>query len=461
MRAWEEQSWSMGRRQEEVIRQAGRAIARRALDLTGAGEKILVLAGRGHNGDDARRAAAALPKSRVTLLEVTDPETARGLLRAELSEAPALLIDGLFGIGLNRPLDASWCELIELINRSGVRVLAVDVPSGLDADSGMVRGAAIYAAVTVTLGAPKRGLLAPAAANHVGRLEVAPEIGLIPCPHAGDVVWTLPADFFRYPPVRPVSSHKGMFGHVALLAGNLGYHGAAVLCARGALRAQPGLVTVFTTEAAYGPVASQLQAAMVRPWRQGTRATEPFSSFVLGPGLAGADVPADLRAEAVRLWQSAPVPVVVDASALDWLPRGATPPGKLRVITPHPGEAARLLYTLTENIAAGRVEATRELSRRYGGCWAVLKGHQTLIGSSGGTVFVNSTGNPGLAQGGSGDVLAGYLGGLLAQPALARDPLLAIRYGVWQHGAAADWLAERGPVWGIEELAGVIGNARP
>ncbi|MCI0533997.1 MAG: NAD(P)H-hydrate dehydratase, partial [Verrucomicrobiales bacterium] len=440
------------------IRRVGHVVADRAAQMTRSGDLIVVLAGKGHNGDDARDASQHLHDREVDLINVTDPVVARSELLSQLSRQPSLIMDGLLGIGLNRALDASWSLLIEEINNSRVPVLAIDVPSGLNADTGQPAGVAVRAIVTLTLGAPKRGLLTTNAGAYVGRLEVAPAIGLVPCSQRSDIQWTLPEDFFGYPPVRPTAGHKGTFGHVGIIAGSPGYHGAAVLCARGALRAQPGLVTVFTLAESYIPVASQSQAAMVHTWQQGARLPDLFTVIVAGPGLANPDVPPALKTEIARLWQTSPLPMIVDASALNWLPRGATPSGSLRVITPHPGEAARMLAIQAQDVQKNRIETVRELSRRYGDCWVVLKGHQTCIGSNNGEVFVNSSGNPFLAQGGSGDVLAGYLGGQLADPSLHQDISLPLRYGVWQHGAAADSLSARRRNWGVMELLDEIGN---
>ena len=272
----------------------------------------------------------------------------------------------------------------------------------------------------------------------------------------------MPGDFFGYPPRRPVTGHKGTFGHLVILAGSVGYHGAAVLATRAALRARPGLVTLSTTEATYAAVAAQTQAAMVHPWRPGGRLPDSASAFLVGPGLAAPDLSPDHRAEVRFLWENSPLPVIADASALDWLPPGNVRAGALRFLTPHPGEAARRLGTTAAAVQADRPAAVRELSRRFGDAWVVLKGHQTIIGRTGPEIFYNGSGNPGLAQGGSGDVLAGYLGGLLAQPVLQADPLTALRCGVWQHGATADWLAESQPAnWTIAELVEQIGRVVP
>jgi len=460
MREWEKATWAAKRSPAQVISRVGHLVTSRAKQLTRPGDLILILAGKGHNGDDARQTGQNLSDREVALVNVAVPETALKEFNSLLSLPPALIIDGLFGIGLNRPLEGAWVKLIEKVNRSQMPVLSIDVPSGLNADTGEPEGAAIRAAVTLTLGTPKKGLLKSSAWPFVGRLEVAPDIGLVPCPHEGDVQWTLPQDFDSFPPPRSVDGHKGTFGHLVIIAGSLGYHGAAVLAARGALRAQPGLVTLFVQESVYQPVASQLQSAMVRPWRPGVKLPDSCRAVLFGPGLAASDLPSDLKSELRHLWQELPLPVLADASALDWLPTIATPPKSIRVLTPHPAEAARLLKCATEEVQADRPGAVRKLSRGYGNSWVVLKGHQTLVGRSKGSVFFNSSGNPFLAQGGSGDVLAGYLGGLLAQPQLHGDPTTTLRYGVWQHGAAADLLCGERTNWTVENLLDALGNRK-
>jgi NAD(P)H-hydrate epimerase len=459
MRQWENESWAAGQTEGEVIRQVGRAVASRARSLTRAGQAILILAGKGHNGEDARAAREHLPDRRVELLDVCDPASDLPRLEELLSLKPSLIIDGLFGIGLNRPLDAAWVNLIQRLNAARLRVLAVDAPSGLDADTGETYGAAVQAELTLTVGAPKTGLLQERAWPYVGRLEVASHVGLAPCAAASDLQWTVPEDFAGFPPRRLAATHKGTYGHLAIFAGSLGFHGAAVLAARGAQRAQPGLITLFTTERAYLPVAAQLQSVMVSPWSDQTpRRVGDFSAFLIGPGLAGPDVPPEMVSTAKVLWRYSPGPVIADASALDWLASGPVANHGLRVLTPHPGEASRLLRGTSQLVQADRVRAVWEISRLYGQAWVMLKGHQTLIGRNAGEVFVNPVGNPHLAQGGSGDLLAGYLGGLLAQSGVHRDPGLAIRYAAWQHGAAADALQADCANWTVEDLAERLGG---
>lgn len=459
MRAWEHATWAAGQSQAEVIARAGMAVARQAQQMTRAGETVLILAGPGNNGADARMAQAHCAGREVHLLEIAKPDGTLPALLALLGKIrPALIIDGLFGIGLDRPIVGGWLELVHTLNASKIPILSVDVPSGLNADLGEPQGGAIQAAVTLTLGAVKPGLLLVKAWPYTGRLEVAADLGLSPCPFRTEISWTVPEDFAGYPPVRPTGGHKGTFGHLLIIAGSLGFHGAAVLSARAALRAMPGLVTVLPHEEVYQPVASQLQAAMVLPWRGGMKYPTTTSAILLGPGLAAEDLPDPIRAEARRIWRDTPMPVIVDASALDWMVGGLSKLGATRVLTPHPGEAARMLRTTTAKVEADRPAALRELSKRWGNCWVILKGCQTLVGQSGGEIFVNSSGNSGLAQGGSGDVLAGYLGGLLAQPQWQADPLLAIRYAVWQHGVSADRLGGSGVSWGVGDLLSTLGN---
>jgi len=461
MREWEKATWATGQTEAEVIRRVGKRIARRARKLTGEDDVILILAGKGHNGDDARAAKEFLDDRKVKILELFLPDTDLLPLEMALREKPALLIDGLFGIGLNRPLSEAWQKIIGAINAAKIPVLAVDVPSGLNADTGETFGAAIEAAVTLTIGAPKTGMLAAQAWSYVGRLEVTEDVGLVPCPLKSDLMWAQAEDFQNYPPRRPEAGHKGTFGHVAIIAGSPGFHGAAVLTTRGAQRAQPGLVTVFPQPDVYGVVAAQLQAAMVTAWQATTKFPDRTSGLLIGPGLAARGLMDSLRQPLHQWWRDLDYPVVVDASALDYVAAGPYTKKPGRVVTPHPGEAGRMLSWPVPKVEANRVAALREISKRFSNCWVVLKGHQTLVGRSEGEIFVNPSGNPHLAQGGSGDLLSGFIAGLLAQPPLQANVGRTVRYAVWQHGAAADRLQATRTNWTVEDLAAEIGNVRP
>ncbi|MGA2800911.1 MAG: NAD(P)H-hydrate dehydratase [Verrucomicrobiota bacterium] len=476
MREWERATWATGQTEAEVIHRVGKKIAERALELTRPGDAILILAGKGHNGDDARAAREHLGERNVETLDVTAPEKDLSKLEAALHSKPSLAIDGLFGIGLDRPLDDGWKKFIQRVNESRVAVLAVDVPSGLNADTGKPasRDAAIKAAITLTIGAPKIGLLAQNAWPFVGRLEVADDVGLVSCPHTTELNWTLPEDFAGFPPRRAVESHKGSFGHLVIIAGSLGFHGAAVLAARAAQRAQPGLITLFTQEVTYRPVAEQLQAVMVNIWKPEMKLPASASAILIGPGLAAPEIAEEMKTFTRQLWRDSELPVIVDASALDWLAPHALPKTAIRVITPHPGEAARLLNTTAKEVQANRPQALWGISKRFGDCWVVLKGYQTLMGrgmglrsdasagassTQAGEIFVNPSGNPHLAQGGSGDVLAGFIGGLLAQPTLQANVGKTIRFAVWRHGMAADALQAARTNWVVEDLVAELGEA--
>jgi NAD(P)H-hydrate epimerase len=460
MREWERATWAAGQTEAEVIRRVGGEIAECALHLTRMGDAILILAGKGHNGDDARAAQPFLPGRKIEILNVISPEPDLPKLKTALQQKPALVIDGLFGVGLNPPLDDGWKSLIATINASNIRVLAVDVPSGLNAETGTVEGAAIEAAITLTVGAPKIGMLSQTAWPFVGRLEIARDVGLIPFPQKAELNWTLPEDFENFPPPRPVAGHKGSFGHLAIVAGSFGFHGASVLVARGAQRAQPGLITLLTQKNIYPVVAAQLQSVMVGVWSAQIKLPESASAILIGPGLAAPEIAGKMKTFTRKLWHDSELPVITDAGSLDWLPPGKFSRNAIRVVTPHPGEAARLLNTTAQKVQANRAASLREISKRLGNCWVVLKGHQTLVGRSTGEIFVNASGNPHLAQGGSGDTLAGFLAGLLAQPALQSDAGKTIRYAVWQHGAAADKLQAARANWVVEDLVDAIGDAR-
>src|ERR1700761_4525989 len=194
MREWEQATWATGQTEAEVIRLVGKRLARRARRLTGADDFILILAGKGHNGDDVRAAKEFLDGRKVKILELLLPDTDLLKVQMMLKEKPALIIDGLFGIGLNRELSPAWQELINAVNAAKIPVLAADVPSGLNADTGGNFGAVIEAAVTLTIGAPKTGMLAAEAWQAVGRLEVADDVGLIPCPCKSELQWVLADD---------------------------------------------------------------------------------------------------------------------------------------------------------------------------------------------------------------------------------------------------------------------------
>lgn len=481
MRSWEAATWGAGIQESEVIGRVGQAIADWLLPRTHPSDSILIVAGKGHNGDDGRAAFPCLSAKRnASLLDVRNPEQALASLKRALSRRPSVILDCLFGIGLNRALSAAWQTVIRRINQAGARVVAVDAPSGLNAQTGSPMGGGIQADYTLMIGAPKAGMLTSPARPFVGYLRVLPDVGLLPNFFAaaqfkeprrredsengqsdekptGDnrLFFSQEDDFQGFPPLRRAADHKGSFGHLAILAGSRGYHGAAVLAARGAMRASPGLITLSTTPECYLPAASHLQQAMVEPWRQSWQPPAKATGILAGPGLAGTDVSHPLMDQVRRLWLEDTRPTLIDASGLDWLPQGRDTAGP-RIITPHAGEAARLLKCQPAAIHENPVACCRELSSQLGGCWVVLKSAHSLIGRNRGALFFNATGTPQLAQGGSGDVLAGFLAGLLSQPRCQNNPETTLRFGVWKHGQAAERLQQTQNNWTAEELPAAL-----
>ncbi len=449
MRAWEQATWDSGITEADVIDQVGQVIARFISKRSRRDDLILLLAGKGNNGEDVRLTAKHLRGRRTILLNVQDPASAVKELNEAIEQRPTLIIDGLFGIGLNRPLSDDWKELIECINNSAAPTLSIDVPSGFSAEEGSALGHCIHAETTLTLGAVKKGLVADGASPFVGKLICKSEIGLVTLPNInGDHhSWVDEDAFPDFPPRRGADSHKGSFGHVAIIAGSKGFHGAAVLASKAATKARPGLVSVFPTNEVYLPVASQLATSMVAPWSG--QLPEKVTCILFGPGLAGTEVPQEQRNQLISLWKESRLPVIADASALDWLPPSDSNPG-IRVLTPHPGEAARLLALSNQEIQSDRIKSLRVISEKFGKAIVVLKGNQTLVGTCRTGPSVNGSGNASLAQGGSGDLLAGYLGGLLAQKNLQSDALRTVQFGVWRHGHIADRLEQKHSHWTLE-----------
>ncbi|MBM3823186.1 MAG: NAD(P)H-hydrate dehydratase [Verrucomicrobia bacterium] len=463
MRAWERDSWAAGRNVQSVIQRVGWRLARWLAEHSRARDSILLLAGPGHNGDDVRAAVPVLADRDVEIITVRDPSAVFDCVRLALRSPRRWVVDGLFGIGLNRPLDGAWRRIIEAVNACEWPVAAMDVPSGLDADSGQPLGEAIHATHTLTVGAPKPGLIVEAASPWVGRLEVLNGVGLIepPVPATGAPVWLEERDFAGYPPQRASSSHKGSHGHAVILAGSLGYHGAAVLAARGALSMRPGLVTVLTLPSVYSAVAAQMAAPLVGLWKGVDSIPASATSLVVGPGLAAPEC--EILQEAIaRCWQRLDLPMVVDASALAWLPQGRVESREPRLLTPHPGEAGRLIGITAGEVQGGRPETLREVSKTFGQSWVILKGRHTLIGRTTGSLGINGTGSPSMAQGGTGDVLAGMAGGLLAQREARGDLFKLAAFAAWEHGRRADLLDQVRPHWIAEDLAilgaGVLGK---
>ncbi|MGC8736483.1 MAG: NAD(P)H-hydrate dehydratase [Dissulfurimicrobium sp.] len=391
----------------------------------------------------------------------------------DAAEDAGVIVDALFGTGLNRPLSGVFEVAVELVNASEAPVVSVDMPSGLSSDTGRPIGPVIMADMTVTMALPKLGQVIYPGVDYVGGLEVI-DIGIPKAAvrKAGIKTLLLDREFVTETlRPRPPEGHKGTFGHVLVIAGSRGKSGAACLSALGALRAGAGLVTVACPVGIQPIVAQGLKEAMTEGLEEGDDGSVSANALarlesllagkkaaVIGPGLGLGD---DVRQFMCEIIRTAPVPMVVDADALtavgadhEILMNARGP----RVITPHPGEAARLLGCTSADVQRDRVAAVKMLSERSRAI-AVLKGARTIISAPDGRLAVNPTGNPGMAAGGMGDILGGIIGAFLAQ---GYSPWDAALLGVFLHGQAADRVAEKKGPFGYlasevaEELPGVF-----
>ncbi|HEV7509569.1 MAG TPA: NAD(P)H-hydrate dehydratase [Thermoanaerobaculia bacterium] len=449
----------------------------------GEADSVAVFCGPGNNGGDGLAVARhlAVRGFEVRIFLVTGGRTLEGDAGVQLgicrrSELPILeiasrevlpsareaaaecdvVVDALFGTGLARPVEGLFAEAVQLINELDAPVVAVDLPSGLAASQAQPIGLHVVADLTVTFAAPKVAHVFPPASEAVGEMVVT-DLGIPPRlvddleEETGDLHLLRAEELADLLPDRDPESHKGDYGHALILAGSPGKAGAAILAARAAVRSGAGLVTVAVPEpilqtvdlgsiesmtlglpaAASGQIAERAADVVLE-------AAEGKAVLALGPGL-GQD-PATFAAIR-RIVQECPLPLVLDADGLNAFAGRA---GELKsrraetILTPHPGELGRLLGCSTARIQEDRIAAARGAAEETGAI-VVLKGHQTLV-ASGTAVFVNPTGNSGMATGGVGDVLTGILAGLLAQ---GLDALDATLLAVYLHGLAGDLAADR------------------
>ncbi len=464
-----------------LMENAGLGAARMAMDLLGEKRRLAVMAGPGNNGGDGFVIARhllntgyevstymAVPASGLggdallnhgilramdaPIFEVSDSQKATGLV--QMLREDGFVVDALLGTGVSRNVEGHLGDLIDMINNAAVPVLAVDIPSGLDADSGTPWGKVVKATGTATFGHLKRGLVQHPGAGLAGRIRVV-SIGVpgIVSDRAGwDGSMIDPGSLRELLFERTEDSHKGTFGHLLLLAGSLGKTGAAVLCGRSAMRVGTGLVTIATTADAQPVIESKCLEIMVEALLD--RADAPITdkvvkrlgnlldgkkAVVVGPGITTAP---GVSALTMRLLQMMEVPAVVDADGINILAKDPTGAGRITapmVFTPHPGEMARLVNKSIPAIQADRISATREAAKWHK-VVIVLKGSRSVVATPDGRVFVNPTGNPGMACGGMGDVLSGIIGGFLAQ---GLEPLDAALLGTYIHGHAGDLAAQR------------------
>ncbi len=441
-----------------LMERAGDAAAAVAARLAGdRGRALVVLAGPGNNGGDAfvvaRRLRAEWNDVRVVFAGEADrlPADAAQAYRAftgaggrttvDLPASPALVVDGLLGIGISRPPEGRIAQLVQWANATTAPILALDVPSGLDAATGRAHAPTVRATHTATFIALKPGLLTLDGPDHCGEVSVH-DLGLRDIGGSGSrLTWSalaarLPAVLAR----RVRNVNKGTFGTLGILGGSEGMAGALILAGRAAMRTGAGKVWLGFLMADPPKLDTGMPELMLR--HAGLVLDAQPDALVVGPGLGVSDAARALLARAL----DARVPLALDADALNLLARD---PGLLAaaqardaptLATPHPGEAARVLGTGIEAVQDDRLEAAHALSRRLAAN-VVLKGAGSVLAHPDGSFDINASGGPGLATAGSGDVLSGLLGALLAQQLDART---ALRYAVCLHGAAADALVADG-----------------
>jgi ADP-dependent NAD(P)H-hydrate dehydratase / NAD(P)H-hydrate epimerase len=362
------------------------------------------------------------------------PVTVLSQTRPDFSDHD-LIVDGLLGTGLSGPVRPGQSVLIDTINRAGLPVLALDIPSGLSADTGAELGIAVRADVTVTFVGMKRGLLTGAGPALCGELYFD-DLAIPPAIAASlsaDCRRVLLADLPAVLPRRRRDAHKGDHGHVLIVGGDHGYAGAVLLAAEAAARSGAGLTSVATRAAHVAALVSRRPEIMVRAAEQAAD-LEPLlqraSVVVCGPGLGQDDWGLSLLGKVLR----SGLPMVLDADALNLIARHQLQWSSPAVLTPHPGEAARLLGSDSATLQADRFAAVRALTQRYQAA-VLLKGPGTLIAAGDGPVALVNAGNPGMASGGMGDVLSGVIGALLGQGLNGYD---AARFGALVHALAAD-----------------------
>jgi hydroxyethylthiazole kinase-like uncharacterized protein yjeF len=474
---------------EELMDRAGAGVAsivEHLVDMVSfSAPRMHLIAGRGNNGGDAFAAARYLHDSGYDVLvwlagSANDlkGESLQHLSRlraegVEIEELPTkehwedavqdgpqgeILVDGVLGVGVSGPARGPAVGAIQYINACAhhALVVSIDVPSGLDADSGVAHGEAVKADVTAAIGLPKTGLIEPAALEYVGAVDVV-DIG-IPSELVSQVAARESCELIHFQDLIPLfprrwrSSHKGDYGRVLIIGGAAGYAGAPAMAARAAIRSGAGLVTVVTPQSVASVVAGACLECMVHAapemadgtlapeiWNEWSRQIARFDAVLVGPGLGRGE---NIRTLVRNIVRECSVPLVLDADALTvlagqahWLDKARGPV----VITPHPGEFATLMGQRVEDIQQDRPSVALAAAR-FTRATVVLKGAGTVIAQTDKPVAINLTGNPGMATGGAGDVLAGMLVALLAQGLAPYD---AARAAVYLHGQAGDFMAWR------------------
>ena len=500
----------------QLMEHAGKAVAdftlqQVSLRFQSPARQVIILCGKGNNGGDGFVAARHLrPEIRHTTVALFgSPAELRGDPAANLKRwqdaggetmvieneaawsaafpgiaAADVILDALLGTGLRGAATGLIAKAITDVNAASrnataalpALIVAVDVPSGLASDGQQAEGPVLRAHHTVTFTAPKIGQLVSKDASYCGSLHVR-AIGTPPALveeiGKGNLRWASPEEFAALPLQRPADSHKGLYGHVLVVAGSVGKSGAAVLAGTGALKAGAGLVTTATPDAVQPIVASQQSEYMTEALpthADGSIAIENPAGDALSKTIAGKTVLAvgpglgqhPGTQEFIRsLVQSTELPTILDADGLNAFAGGADAlrerKSNFLTITPHPGEMARLLGVSTAEVQKDRVRVAKDAANRWN-VHVLFKGFHTILASPDGRIFINTTGNPGLAKGGSGDVLTGILAALTGQFG-TQDWLRVLALGAWLHGRAADTLIEDADPSGI--VAGDVARALP
>jgi hydroxyethylthiazole kinase-like uncharacterized protein yjeF len=445
-------------------------------------EGVAILAGRGNNGGDGFVIARHLKnwgiRAKVYLLSSRDNvhDDARTNLQiwlnmgGEMVELPTrgdfnrakgylmdvcLIVDAILGTGLNSEVKGYLKDVISFINTLPQPVLAVDIPSGIDATGGKILGVAIRATLTATFGLAKIGQVIYPGVSYVGKLEVV-DIGIPRSIIDNIAIKTHLMDYNELDASllssRPIQTHKGDYGHLLVISGSPGKTGAATMVCQGALRIGTGLVTLGIPATLNPILEVKLTEAMTEPLPDlatGYLSTESLvrikdlleekTALALGPGIS---TQPHIQELILELLPQIKVPMVIDADAITALALRREVLKECKspiVLTPHPGEMARLMGTTTKVIQDDRMGVAKDFADSYG-CIVVLKGNRTVIASPQGEIYINPSGNPGMASGGTGDVLTGMIGGLLAQ---GISPLEASKWGVYLHGLAGDIAREK------------------
>ncbi len=441
------------------------------------GLRIGIICGKGNNGGDglalarrlhirgvAVRAAVLAPfsalreeaKINLSVLRKTDAQIIPNASASSITDVlqwADIVVDALLGVGLSSPLTGRFAQAVELINASGKPVVAVDIPTGINADSGAIMGTAVNADLTVTMALLKRGIVLHPGSQFAGMVRVA-DIGI---PSEAIEQEKLPVSLLDQGTVwgavtpRKRDAHKGTFGHLMIIAGSPGKAGAAVMSARSALRLGAGLVSVAAPHNLVPVIQSHIVEAMCIPSGESIEGTLGIGSeeellksaagmtaCAIGPGLSTHH---ETAAVVRNLVQRLRIPLVIDADGLNAIASSADILKKIKapvVLTPHPGEMARLTGFSSADIQKDRIGIASDFAVAHK-VVLVLKGAGTVVACSDGRVFINSTGNPGMATGGTGDALTGMIGGLLAQGYPATQ---AACLGVYLHGLAGDIAAK-------------------